>query len=153
MAWLMACLLVCVACLVRTWPLGLHVSTAHSMGAVKGPAVCRGHGTGMGIELAWELELSSSADSTQAPGGRIWVCFGSSCGVLEVCGCPGHVVLLCITSAHGMGGQRGRLTPRHVPTRAPGGPVALPEKFVYVRRQNSGPRWSQTVILGVLSMA
>ena len=96
--------------------------------------------------------FSSSADSTQAPGGRIWVCFGSSCGVLEVCGCPGHVVLLCITSAHGMGGQRGRLTPRHVPTRAPGGPVALPEKFVYVRRQNSGPRWSQTVILGVLSM-
>ena len=67
---------------------------------------------------AWVQQLS-----TQAPGGRIWVYFGSSCCVLEVWGCPGHVVLLCITSAHGMGGQRGRLPPRHVPTRAPGGPV------------------------------
>ena len=110
-----------------------------------------------GADLPYGSLLGSAAQqtavSTQAPGGRIWVCFGSSCGVLEVCGCPGHVVLLCITSAHGMGGQRGRLTPRHVPTRAPGGPVALPEKFVYVRRQNSGPSCSQTVILGVLSMS
>ena len=68
---------------------------------------------------AWVQQLARR--STQAPGARIWVYFGSSCGVLEVWGCQGHVMLLCITRAHGMGGQRGRLTPRHVPTRAPGG--------------------------------
>ena len=76
-----------------------------------------------GADLPYGSLLGSAAQQT-APrrrGGAFGSAFGSSCGVLEVCGCPGHVVLLCITSAHGMGGQRGRLTPRHVPTRAPGG--------------------------------